>query len=87
MEFWRDTNLQKKNNLNLLMDHLHWQRLLAKLQATVTPDCTCLGHLGRCDIDRIISNSVTLPKVVKASTRVSILRVIVDGVVVLPLPM
>ncbi len=37
------------------MDHLHWRHLLAKLSATVTRDCTCLGHLGQQDTDRIIS--------------------------------
>jgi hypothetical protein len=37
------------------MDHLHWRHLLSKLLATVTRDCTCLGHLGQQDTDRIIS--------------------------------
>jgi hypothetical protein len=31
------------------MDCLHWQHLLAKLSATATHDCTCLGHLGQYD--------------------------------------
>ncbi len=38
--------------------------------ATATYDshyCTCLGHLGHCDRDRIISIYVALPKVAKAS--------------------
>ncbi len=42
---------------------------LAKIRAItpVTYDCTCLGHLGRRDIDRIIFICIMLPKVVKAS--------------------
>jgi hypothetical protein len=42
------------------------------MQVTATRDshyCTCLGHLGRCDRDRIFSNSVALLKVAKASTK------------------
>jgi hypothetical protein len=37
----------------MLMDHLHWRHLLSKPLATATGDidCTCLGHLGRCDTD------------------------------------
>ena len=31
------------------MDRQHWRHLLAKLLATATRDCTCLGHLGRYD--------------------------------------
>jgi hypothetical protein len=38
-----------------IMDHLHWQHLFAKPSPTVTRDCTCLGHLGQQDTDRIIS--------------------------------
>jgi hypothetical protein len=41
---------------------------------------TCLGHLGRHDTDRIISTFVALPKVVKASTSVPLLRVIVASI-------
>jgi hypothetical protein len=40
----------------------------AKLSASVTRDshyCTCLGHLGWHDTDRIISICVVLPKVAK----------------------
>ncbi len=44
-------------------------------------------HLGRCDIDRIISVSVALPKVAKASASVLPLFVIVAGIVTLPSPM
>ncbi len=40
---------------------------LSKLSATATLDCTCLGHLGLHDTERIISIYVTLPKVAKAS--------------------
>ncbi len=29
--------------------------MLAKLSVTVTLDCTCLGHLGRLETDRIVS--------------------------------
>jgi hypothetical protein len=53
-------NLPKK-------DCLHWRCLLTKPSVTVTLDCTCLGHLGRRDTDRIISIYVMLPKVAKAS--------------------
>ena len=53
-----------------LMDHLHWQCLLAKESATL--DCTCIGHLGRRDTDRIISIYVVMPKVAKASIRVTV---------------
>ncbi len=49
--------LMQHNNvhLGLFVDHLHWRCLLVKLSATATLDCTCLGHLGQLDIDRIIS--------------------------------
>ncbi len=50
-----------------LMNCLHWRCLLAKLLATATLDCTCLGHLGQCDTDRIVSIYATPPKVAKAS--------------------
>jgi hypothetical protein len=32
-----------------LMDHLHWQNLLAIMPATATSVFTCLGHLGQYD--------------------------------------
>jgi hypothetical protein len=57
------------------MDYLHWQHLLAKPSVTATLDhhkCTCLGHLGRRDTDRIISIWVASPKVAKASTIVTV---------------
>ncbi len=52
----------------ILMDHLHWRHLLAKRLATATV-CkrTCLGHLGRCNTDRIISIYFVPPKVAKES--------------------
>jgi hypothetical protein len=50
-----------------LKDCLHWQCLRTKPSVTATLDCTCLGHLGQCDTDRIISIYVALPKVAKAS--------------------
>jgi len=37
---------------------VHWECLLAKLSGTATHDshyCSCLGHLGQCDTDRIVS--------------------------------
>jgi hypothetical protein len=39
--------------------------------------CTCHGHFGRCDTDRIVSIYVTTPKVAKAST----IRVAVAGII------
>jgi len=38
-----------------------------KPSVTATLDCTCLGHLGWCNTDRIVSIYVALPKVAKAS--------------------
>ncbi len=38
-----------------LMYHLHWRHLLAIMPATAMSIFTCLGHLGWCNIDRIIS--------------------------------
>ncbi len=38
------------------------------MTATATWNSTCIGHLGRCDTDRIVSIYVATPKVVKAST-------------------
>jgi hypothetical protein len=58
-------------------DHLHWQHLLAIMPATATSVFTCLGHLGQCNTDRIISIYVMLPKVAKA--RLS--RVVVASVI------
>ncbi len=49
-----------------IKDHLHWQCLLATPSITATLDCTCLGHLGQCDKDRIICIYVALPKAAKA---------------------
>jgi hypothetical protein len=66
------------------MDHLHWQCFLAKLLATATLDCTCLGHLGQCDTDRIVSIYVTLPKVAKARTY---LGAVADVLAKITLPM
>ncbi len=46
-----------------------------KMSVTVTHCshyCTCLGHLGRHDTNRIISIYVVLPKVGKASTVVTV---------------
>ncbi len=40
---------------------------LATMTATATWNTTCIGHLGRCDTDRIVSIYVTMPKVAKAS--------------------
>ncbi len=48
--------------------HAHWQHLLAIMPATVTRDCTHLGHLGRCDRDRIIFIFVASLKEAKVST-------------------
>ncbi len=44
---------------------LHWRRLLAKLSATVTHDCSCLDHLRWCNTDRIISVSLIWPRQVR----------------------
>jgi hypothetical protein len=55
--------------------------------ATVTSVFTCLGHLEQCDTDRIVSINVTLPKVAKASTSVSLLCVLVASVIAPPSPM
>jgi hypothetical protein len=48
---------------------------------------TCLGHLGRCERDRIISIYVVLSKVAKASTSVLLSPVFAAGIVMPPLPM
>ncbi len=69
------------------MDSLHWHSLSAKLMAIVTTDshyCACLGHLGRCDTDRIISIYIVPPKVAKESTSVSLSNVIVASITSLP---
>ncbi len=41
------TNVANGNDPLHVKDHLHWRHLLAKPSATVTHDCTCLGHLGQ----------------------------------------
>jgi hypothetical protein len=38
------------------------------MSATAIRDCTCLGHLGRQDTDRIISIFVASPRVARVST-------------------
>jgi hypothetical protein len=41
-----------------VMDHLHWQTLHNSACDNADDSetyCTCLGHLGRCDTDRIVS--------------------------------
>jgi hypothetical protein len=57
---------------NILMDHLHWRHLLAKLSATATRICTFLGYLGWHDTDRIISIYVVPPMVANSSTMVTV---------------
>jgi hypothetical protein len=55
------------NDLNA---HLHWQSLLVKSSVVSQHDYAnpaCLGFLDRCSTNRIISISVMLPKVAKAS--------------------
>ncbi len=52
-----------------------WQR-----HVTVTTYCTCLGHLGWRDTDRIVSIFVVLPKVAKASTSAPLSSVIVTSI-------
>jgi len=54
-----------RNNLRYLEACVHWRHLLAIMLATMTYECTCLGHLGR--PFRIISIFVASPKVAKAS--------------------
>jgi hypothetical protein len=68
------------------MNILHWRSLSAKVSVTATRDshkCACFGHFGRHDTDRIISTSVAPPKVAKASTSVTLTRVVVAGVIAL----
>jgi len=53
----------------IVIHHLHWQSLLGKLLVTLARDsqyCTCLGHLGRYDINRNGPICVLPPKVAKA---------------------
>jgi hypothetical protein len=50
-----------------IIDHLHWQSLLAQSLAISCHSLTYIGHLGQCDTDRIVSIYVTPPKVAKAS--------------------
>ncbi len=47
------------------MDHFNWRRSLAKPSVKATCDCTCLGHLGRRDTDRIIYISLIRPRQVR----------------------
>ena len=51
------TTFQFLYNLQMtsIKDRLHWRSLLANTLARATLDCTCLGHLGRHDTDRIVS--------------------------------
>jgi hypothetical protein len=52
------------------------------MPATATRDghsCTCLGHLGQHNRDRIISISVASPKVAKARASVFLSCVVVTG--------
>ncbi len=45
-------------SVNIPRAHVHWRCLLAKLSAIATHIshyCTCLGHLGRCNTQRIVS--------------------------------
>ncbi len=50
-----------------LMDHLHWRRLRDNAGNSDSYHCTCHGHLGRCNTDRIVSIYVMPPKVAKTS--------------------
>jgi hypothetical protein len=50
----------------IIKDHILWQHLLAITPVTVTSVFTCLGHLGRCNTDRIVSIYVAPLKVAKA---------------------
>jgi hypothetical protein len=50
-------------------------KFVAKQLAILCHCLTSLGHLGRHDTDRIVSIFVATPKVAKASTSVSLLRV------------
>jgi hypothetical protein len=54
------------------MDRLHWQSLLARPSVTAACSshyCTCPGHLGQHNTDRIISIYVVLPKVTKEARK------------------
>jgi hypothetical protein len=55
-----------------IKSHAHWQILLAKNFSNSDRRCTCLGHLGCHDADRNISICVESPKVVTASTVVTV---------------
>jgi hypothetical protein len=72
------------------MDGLHWRDLYAKMPAIShrnTAFLTCLGHVEQRDTDRIISIYVATPKVAKASTKMSLSRVVVIGTIVPLSPM
>ncbi len=58
--------------LKELMDHLHWRRLRDNAGDSDSHHCTCHGHLGQCNTDRILSIYVALPKVAMASTMVTV---------------
>jgi hypothetical protein len=52
----------------MIKDVFPMAKFSAKTPATVTRDCTCLGHLGHCDTNRNDLICVVPPKVAKAST-------------------
>jgi len=55
----------KNCSLRLMyIGEVYWQKYRRQWQTT-DGLCTCLGHLGRCDTDRIISISVTWPRQVR----------------------
>ncbi len=48
-----------------LMDYLHWQMLRDNARDNAGDSdtyCTCLGHLGRHNTDRIVSIYVPMPR-------------------------
>ncbi len=66
-----------KDNRFLLMTHLHWRGLYTKTPKyynMISPSLLALAI-------RIISTSIALPKVAKASTSMLLLRVIVAGII------
>jgi hypothetical protein len=73
-----------------MMDGLDWRDLYAKMPTISRCDIaflTCLSHLGLRNTERIISIYVSMPKVAKASTKMSLSLVIVVGVIAPHLPM
>jgi len=71
----------------LIKAHLHWRCFYSNIAGDSDiwqSLLTSLGHLGWRDTDRIISTYVVSPKVAKASTSVSLSRVIVIGVIAPP---